>query len=240
MQEKEIKTSLRQRIIIGIIAILLLCSTIAIYALIVLNGEKNKETSAAKKEELSNITKDLTAKQEDLKKASEKLSKRYFNTLASYRNKVKAYNATSVDDAGLKTFDLKVGTGAEITASTTSYYAYYIGWCKDESIFDSSFDDAKNPKNLKAPLTVTNPRSLIAGWSEGIKGMKIGGVREVDIPGALAYGKEREICGAKNSPLKFIILPIDVSEEYKKKASEYNKTYIKYQKLQSEINGISS
>lgn len=240
MQEKEIKTSLRQRIIIGIIAVLLLCSTIAIYALIVLNGEKNKETSTAKKEELSNITKDLTAKQEDLKKASEKLSKQYFNTLAQYRNKVKAYNATSVDDAGLKTFDLKVGTGAEITASTTSYYAYYIGWCKDESIFDSSFDDAKNPKSLKAPLTVTNSRSLIAGWSEGIKGMKIGGVREVDIPGALAYGKEREICGAKNSPLKFIILPIDVSEEYKKKVSEYNKTYIKYQKLQSEINGISS
>ena len=40
MQEKELKTSLSQRIIIGIIAVLLFASTIAIYALIVLNGEK--------------------------------------------------------------------------------------------------------------------------------------------------------------------------------------------------------
>ena len=37
MQEKELKTSLSQRIIIGIIAVLLFASTIAIYALIVLN-----------------------------------------------------------------------------------------------------------------------------------------------------------------------------------------------------------
>lgn len=239
MQEKELKTSLTQRIIIGVIAILLLSSTIAIYALIVLNGEKNKETSAAKKEELAAVTKELTSKQDELKIASDKLSKQYFNTLASYRNKVKAYNATSVDDAGLKVFDLKNGNGAEIT-DKTPYYAYYIGWCADESVFDSSFDDAKNPTSLKDPLAVTNPGSLIAGWSEGIKGMKIGGVREVHIPGPLAYGNEREICGAKNSALKFIILPINVSEEYKNLSSEYNKIYLKYQKLQSEIRGITS
>ena len=66
--------------------------------------------------------------------------------------------------------------------------------------------------------------------------MKLGGVRQVDIPGALAYGDKREICGGKNSPLKFIILPIEVSEEYKKLSTEYNKIYLNYQKLQAEIN----
>lgn len=240
MQEKELKTSLSQRIVIGIIAVLLLASTIAIYALIVLNGEKNKATSSVKKEELAAVTKELTAKQDELKAASDKMSKQYFGTLNSFRNKVKAYNAETVQNAGLKPTDLKVGTGAEITNSTKSYYAYYIGWCPDESVFDSSFDDAKKPTSLKAPLAVTNPASLIAGWSEGIKGMKIGGVREVDIPSALAYGNEREICGAKNSPLKFIILPVNVTEEYKTLNTEYNNLYRKYQKIQSEINGIGA
>ena len=240
MQEKELKTSLSQRIVIGIIAVLLLASTIAIYALIVLNGEKNKATSSVKKEELAAVTKELTAKQDELKAASDKMSKQYFGTFNSFRNKVKAYNAETVQNAGLKPTDLKVGTGAEITNSTKSYYAYYIGWCPDESVFDSSFDDAKKPTSLKAPLAVTNPASLIAGWSEGIKGMKIGGVREVDIPSALAYGNEREICGAKNSPLKFIILPVNVTEEYKTLNTEYNNLYRKYQKIQSEINGIGA
>lgn len=240
MQEKELKTSLSQRIVIGIIAVLLLASTIAIYALIVLNGEKNKATSSVKKEELAAVTKELTAKQDELKAVSDRMSKQYFGTLNSFRNKVKAYNAETVQNAGLKPTDLKIGTGAEITNSTKSYYAYYIGWCPDESVFDSSFDDAKKPTSLKAPLAVTNPASLIAGWSEGIKGMKIGGVREVDIPGALAYGNEREICGAKNSPLKFIILPVNVTEEYKTLNTEYNNLYRKYQKIQSEINGIGA
>ena len=240
MQEKELKTSLSQRIVIGIIAVLLLASTIAIYALIVLNGEKNKATSSVKKEDLAAVTKELTVKQDELKAASDKMSKQYFGTLNSFRNKVKAYNAETVQNAGLKPTDLKVGTGAEITNSTKSYYAYYIGWCPDESVFDSSFDDAKKPTSLKAPLAVTNPASLIAGWSEGIKGMKIGGVREVDIPSALAYGNEREICGAKNSPLKFIILPVNVTEEYKTLNTEYNNLYRRYQKIQSEINGIGA
>ena len=228
MQEKELKTSLSQRIIIGIIAVLLFASTIAIYALIVLNGEKNKATSSVKKEELAAVTKELTEKQKQLKTASEKMSKQYFNTLNSFRSKVKAYNAESVQNAGLKVYDLK------------SYYAYYIGWCPDESVFDSSFDDPKKPTTLKEPLAVTNPASLIAGWSEGIKGMKIGAVREVDIPGALAYGNDREICGAKNSPLKFIILPISVTDEYKTLNSEYSKLYNKYQKIQAEINGLGA
>ena len=226
MQEKELKTSLGQRIVIGVIAVLLLSSTIAIYALIVLNGEKNKQTSSTKKEELAVATKELSAKQDELKSASDKMSKQYFGT--------------SVEDAGLKTFDLKNGTGAEITDKTTSYYAYYVGWCANESVFDSSFDDAKNPKSLKEPLAVTNPNSLIAGWSEGIKGMRFGGVREIDIPSPLAYGSEREICGSKNSPLKFLVLPIEVSEDYKKLSTEYNQIYVKYRKLQSEINSIGA
>ena len=38
--------------------------------------------------------------------------------------------------------------------------------------------------------------------------MRYGGLREVTIPGSLAYGDTQEICGSKNAPLKFIILAI--------------------------------
>ena len=95
MQEKELKTSLGQRIVIGVIAVLLLSSTIAIYALIVLNGEKNKQTSSTKKEELAVVTKELSAKQDELKSASDKMSKQHFDALASFLNKLQAYKATS-------------------------------------------------------------------------------------------------------------------------------------------------
>ena len=82
--------------------------------------------------------------------------------------------------------------------------------------------------------------ATLEGILEGIKGMRFGGVREIDIPSPLAYGSEREICGSKNSPLKFLVLPIEVSEDYKKLSTEYNQIYVKYRKLQSEINSIGA
>ena len=42
--------------------------------------------------------------------------------------------------------------------------------------------------------------------------MKIGGVREITIPGSLAYGDSTEICGGTNSPLKFIVMAIEKSQ----------------------------
>ena len=36
--------------------------------------------------------------------------------------------------------------------------------------------------------------------------MKIGGIREITIPGELAYGDSMEICGGKNKPLKFMVM----------------------------------
>ena len=61
--------------------------------------------------------------------------------------------------------------------------------------------------------------------------MKIGGVREIDIPGELAYGDTREICGGTNSPLKFIIYPVEVNEEYKKTIEEFDILYRQYSVL---------
>jgi peptidylprolyl isomerase len=50
------------------------------------------------------------------------------------------------------------------------------------------------------------PGSLIAGWTQGIPGMKVGGRRELVIPAALAYGAAgRPPTIPKNAPLVFVI-----------------------------------
>ena len=106
-------------------------------------------------------------------------------------------------------------------------------------MFDSSFDDNNNPKSLKDPLDVTGSGSLITGWSDGLVGAKLGGVRELHIPSTLAYGDTKEICGGKNSPLYFVILPFE-DEAYTKATQEYQTIYRKYLNLQSEIRGTGS
>ncbi len=57
------------------------------------------------------------------------------------------------------------------------------------------------------PVTFSlQPGSLIAGWTQGIPGMKVGGRRELIIPAALAYGAAgRPPTIPKNAPLVFVI-----------------------------------
>lgn len=65
MDEKSIRTSTKQRIIIGFIAVLLFVSTIMVYALIVLNGEKSKKGTAEQNAELKVLAKELDEKKKD-------------------------------------------------------------------------------------------------------------------------------------------------------------------------------
>jgi peptidylprolyl isomerase len=84
---------------------------------------------------------------------------------------------------GLKYIDLKVGTGA-VAHSNDAVTVQYTGWFSDGTKFDSSRDRGTPlPVDLNA-----NPSQVIAGWVEGIPGMKVGGKRKLIIPGPLAYG----------------------------------------------------
>ena len=135
------------------------------------------------------------------------MSKEYFPTFSKFRSEVKAYNAAAANSTGVHTRDLLEGTGRELATGDLEYYAYYIGFCPDETIFDSSFNDKDNPTELIAPIYAG--RGLIEGWNMGVVGMKIGGVREIQMPGEQAYGETREICGTTNSPLKFIVMAVE-------------------------------
>lgn len=83
--------------------------------------------------------------------------------------------------SGLVYEDTVVGTGAEATAGAF-VTVHYTGWLTDGSKFDSS-KDRNDP--FQFPL---GQRHVIAGWDEGVQGMKIGGTRKLTIPAQLGYG----------------------------------------------------
>lgn len=99
----------------------------------------------------------------------------------------------------LKINDVVVGTGDEATEHAR-VQVHYTGWLMDGKKFDSS-------KDRGDPFYFTlGAQEVIPGWDLGVKGMKVGGKRELIIPSELAYGK-RGAPGAipPDSPLKFEI-----------------------------------
>ena len=83
------------------------------------------------------------------------------------------------------TTDLVVGTGA--TAATGSRVTtLYAGWLYDTGKPNgkgTQFDPGPGPLNF-----VIGSGTLVAGFEQGVIGMKVGGQRRVIIPPELAYG----------------------------------------------------
>lgn len=98
---------------------------------------------------------------------------------------------------GLQYEDVTLGTGAEAVAGKL-VEVHYTGTFTDGRKFDSSHD-RKKPFSFKL-----GAKQVIAGWDEGVAGMKVGGKRKLVIPAALGYGA-RGIPGsiAPNSTLNF-------------------------------------
>lgn len=81
----------------------------------------------------------------------------------------------------LKKIDLKVGAGTEVKAGDTVSVHYTGAVAATGKIFQSSKDFGTDP--ITFPLG-----GVIKGWTDGIPGMKVGGVRRLVIPAAQAYG----------------------------------------------------
>jgi len=91
--------------------------------------------------------------------------------------------------AELQIKDLIPGEGVEAVAGS-HVTVHYTGWLYDPAQpeakgrkFDSS-RDAGQPFSFEL-----GARQVIAGWDQGVQGMKLGGQRELVIPAALAYGE---------------------------------------------------
>jgi FKBP-type peptidyl-prolyl cis-trans isomerase len=77
--------------------------------------------------------------------------------------------------------DLVVGDGAAAEAGK-EIIVHYVGWTADGEQFDNS---RNRDEPLDFPLGAGH---MIAGWEQGLPGMKVGGKRRLVIPPALAYG----------------------------------------------------
>jgi len=88
---------------------------------------------------------------------------------------------TQTTPSGLIIEELTVGDGL-IAAAGQSVSVHYTGWLTDGTQFDSSKD---RDEPFEFPL---GARHVIAGWDEGVQGMKVGGRRKLTIPPDLGYG----------------------------------------------------
>ena len=84
----------------------------------------------------------------------------------------------------LVTEDLVEGTGAEAQAGH-DVEVHYVGvaWSTNRQ-FDASWD---RRQTFRFPL---GGGRVIAGWDQGVAGMKVGGKRKLTIPPLLAYGEQ--------------------------------------------------
>lgn len=83
---------------------------------------------------------------------------------------------------GLRVVDLKVGTG-DVAKTGMNAEVQYTGWLTDGTQFDSSRQPGRTSFTVQL-----GKGQVIAGWDEGVPGMKVGGKRKLVIPGQLAYG----------------------------------------------------
>ena len=105
--------------------------------------------------------------------------------------------------SGLQIIDSKVGTGASPKSGQTCVM-HYTGWLYENGQKGKKFDSSVD-RNEPFEFTI-GQRQVIAGWDEGVKGMKVGGVRRLTIPSSMAYGP-RGMAGVipPNCALKFDI-----------------------------------
>ncbi|CAN5436693.1 hypothetical protein BH10ACT1_BH10ACT1_36280 [soil metagenome] len=98
----------------------------------------------------------------------------------------------------LKTNDIKVGTGDEAKKGNYATVNYLGVACSTGQQFDSSWDNGE-------PFPITLGEGTIPGFYEGIYGMKVGGLRLIEIPFAEAYGSAGQGTIGPNEPLVFVI-----------------------------------
>jgi peptidylprolyl isomerase len=89
-----------------------------------------------------------------------------------------ATDAQPATDLGIA--DITEGSGPAVVAGDTVTANYCGVGLGGKAVFDSSYSRGE-PATF--PLS-----GVIAGWQEGVPGMKVGGSRLLVIPGSLAYG----------------------------------------------------
>lgn len=103
----------------------------------------------------------------------------------------------------LGSIERETGDGAVAEKGATVTVHYTGALCKNGIIFQSSHDFGE-------PVTFALDQ-VIAGWTQGVPGMRVGGTRRLVIPAAMAYGESSPAPNIPpNSDLVFDIELLDV------------------------------
>jgi len=104
-------------------------------------------------------------------------------------------------ESGLKYRILRRGNGNFPTANST-VKVDYTGKLDDGTTFDSSYDHQK-PAEFGL-------NGVIAGWTEGVPLISVGGMIELEVPPELGYGEEGTAGIPGNSTLHFRVELLDI------------------------------
>ncbi len=88
----------------------------------------------------------------------------------------------------LQIIDIVIGDGKG-TLNNHRAAVHYTGWLYDETKADNKGEKFDSSRDRDRPFIFSlGNKSVIAGWEQGIPGMKIGGKRTLIIPPELGYG----------------------------------------------------
>lgn len=183
-----------QRGFIWLIAIVMVLGTIGMFVGIILANDN----SARQQEEISRARQQMEQQQQQQAacQATAPAEGATFN-----KPEPEAFEKDSVTE--IRTEDVVVGEGAEITSVEDCVTVHYLGNTSDGTVFDNSYDRGEP---IAFPLG-----GVITGWQEGLIGMKVGGARKIWIPSDKAYGENGNPPSiGPNEPLYFYVELIDV------------------------------
>lgn len=162
-----------QRVFAMVLALLFLTTSVATGAIVVWQIQKDNKQA----KEISGLTD--SSQQQNQQSAQDANKPQGENMLQG----TKLADFTPVaNTTELKIIDIKEGTGEPVPAGATITAHYTGALAADGTIFQSSKDTGEP---AQFPLD-----GVIKGWTDGVPGMKVGGIRRLVIPYAQAYGEE--------------------------------------------------
>ncbi|ADB52223.1 FKBP-type peptidyl-prolyl cis-trans isomerase [Conexibacter woesei] len=96
--------------------------------------------------------------------------------------------------------DVRVGDGETLEPGDTAIADYYGSIYQSGRFFDGSWGRGREPLEIRI-----DNGGVIAGWWQGIPGMRVGGRRTLIIPPALGYGEQAQATIPANSTLFFTV-----------------------------------
>lgn len=179
-------TTRSQRIGIWVIAIAMIIGTVAGFVAMIIAPQNEANDAKVQQDKMAKMMEEFKKQQLEAQKKNKPLD---------------GYTAEPFDAASVKELQKEVlveGSGTETTADSTISANYY-GWDSKGAIFDSTNQEGKTePRDLKLS-------QVIAGWKEGLVGLKAGTVVRLTIPADKAYGNQDTGMGQPVGPLKFIV-----------------------------------